>query len=104
MLIGPAAAMATTITESGSTTIAPLAAKLARKYHRLHSTVSFSISQGGSDVGVDDVAHSRVDIGNSSRDPKPTDPGGLTWYKIARASGTQDAFQKLFMNPYTVWS
>ena len=93
-------------------------------------------------------------IGNSSRDPKPTDPGGLVFHKIARdaicvvtntanplpnlsqsgvqaifhgsvrhwnevpgagrgsntidlyvrtaASGTQDAFQKLFMDPVSV--
>jgi phosphate transport system substrate-binding protein len=94
-----------------------------------------------------------VTIGNSSRDPKPGDPGGLVFNKIARdgiclitnkantvgnldqaqvqaifsgrqtnwsgvpgasvpgtidltvrtaASGTQDAFQKIFMNPFQV--
>jgi phosphate transport system substrate-binding protein len=46
--------------------------------------VSFKLAQGGSDVGVDDVAHGRVSIGNSSRDPLPSDPHGLTWNKIAR--------------------
>ena len=96
--------------------------------------------------------HGRVTIGNSSRDPKPTDPGGLVFNKIAHdaiciitnnanplpnldqagvqaifggsvrswsqvpgatadtarstcssappASGTQDAFQKIFMGPH----
>jgi len=141
------------ITMSGSTSVAPLAAKLAQKYVQSHN-VQFRLSQGGSDVGISDVAHGRVSIGNSSRDPKPTDPGGLVFHKIARdaicvvtntanglpnlsqngvqaifhgsvrhwnqvpgagrgsntidlfvrtaASGTQDAFQKLFMDPVSV--
>src|SRR6476619_4019402 len=74
---------ATTITMSGSTSVAPLAAKLAQKYVQSHN-VSFRLSQGGSDVGISDVAHGRVDIGNSSRDPKPTDPLGITFHKIAK--------------------
>ncbi len=48
-------------------------------------TASASSSlQGGSDVGIADVAAGRVTIGNSSRDPKPSDPGGLVFNKIAR--------------------
>jgi phosphate transport system substrate-binding protein len=140
---------ATVITMSGSTSVAPLAAKLAKRYlKQFPGTVKFKLAQGGSDVGVADVAKGRVTIGNSSRDPKPSDPAGLNFNKIARdaicvvtnpgntvgdlsqstvqdifsgkvrdwsdvpgasasgpinlvvrtaASGTQDAFQKLFM-------
>lgn len=143
-----------TITMSGSTSVAPLAAKLARAYiGTCHHCVQFKLLQGGSDVGVSDVARGRVTIGNSSRDPKPSDPGGLVFNKIAQdgiclvtnkantvsdlsqeqvqsifsgrtrdwgavpgstigggidlfvrtaASGTQDAFQKIFMNPFKV--
>ena len=147
----PAETQATpTITMSGSTSVAPLATRLAQKYVQNHN-VQFRISQGGSDVGISDVAHGRVSIGNSSRDPKASDPGGLTFRKIAKdalcvitnnanglpnlsqagvqaifsgdvrhwndvpgagrgsntidlfvrtaASGTQDAFQKIFMDP-----
>jgi phosphate transport system substrate-binding protein len=142
-----------TITMSGSTSVAPLAAKLAQKYVQNHN-VQFRLSQGGSDIGISDVAHARVDIGNSSRDPKPSDPGGLVFRKIAKdalcvvtnssnhlpnlsqngvqaifagevrrwnqvpgatrgnnvidlftrnvASGTQDAFEKIFMDPKDV--
>ncbi|HEX8853977.1 MAG TPA: phosphate ABC transporter substrate-binding protein [Thermoleophilaceae bacterium] len=82
----PAAAAAKpTVTMSGSTSVAPLAAKLASAYNKQfhHSTV-FKLAQGGSDIGVADVAAGRVTIGNSSRDPKPTDPGGLVFNKIAR--------------------
>ena len=153
--VAPAAAK-TTITMSGSTSVAPLAAKLARRYVKeTHGKVSFRLLQGGSDVGVADVARGRVSIGNSSRDPKPSDPGGLVFSRIARdaicivtnkqnrladisqaqvqqifgggvrdwgqvsgasvggsinvfvrtaASGTQDAFQKIFMGTTKVTS
>jgi phosphate transport system substrate-binding protein len=153
----PAAAAAKpTITMSGSTSVAPLATLLAKKYIKVCGhCVNFKILQGGSDVGVADVAAGRVSIGNSSRDPKPSDPGGLVFNKIAgdaiclitnpsnhlanldqngvqaifggsvrnwggvpgatvnstidvtvrtAASGTQDAFQKIFMGSTKVFS
>ena len=85
LLAVPAAALAkTVITMSGSTSVAPLAAKLAKAYAKSHRGTQFKLAQGGSDIGVSDVAHGRVTIGNSSRDPKPTDPGGLVFNKIAR--------------------
>jgi len=151
-----AAASKPTITASGSTSVAPLAFQLARGYLRQHpGRVKFKIAQGGSDVGVADVGAGRVSIGMSSRDPKPSDPSGLVFNKIARdavcvitnpanpianlstaqiqaifsgsvrdwsqvpgagvagtiniitrtpASGTQDAFQKIFMGTKTVGS
>jgi phosphate transport system substrate-binding protein len=144
------------ITMSGSTSVAPLASKLIKAYLKKYPRrASFTLAQGGSDVGVADVGAGRVSIGNSSRDAKPSDPGGLHWYKIARdaiclathkdntlsnlsqsqvqdifsgkirswsdvpgatasgpidlivrtpASGTQDAFQKLFMGSVKVSS
>jgi phosphate transport system substrate-binding protein len=144
---------APTITISGSTSVAPLTSLLAQKYVQNHN-VQFRLSQGGSDVGISDVAHGRVSIGTSSRDPKPGDPGGITFRRIAKdaiclitnnannlgnlsrngvqavfsgdvrhwndvpgagrgnntidlfvrtaASGTQDAFQKIFMDPERV--
>jgi phosphate transport system substrate-binding protein len=154
--LAPATAAAKpTITISGSTSVAPLAALLIKKYLKVcDHCANFRLLQGGSDVGVSDVAHGRVDIGNSSRDPKPTDPGGIVFRKIAKdaicvitnnantlpnlsqngvqavfsgqvrhwnqvpgatrgsnvidlfvrnvASGTQDAFEKLFMDPKDV--
>jgi phosphate transport system substrate-binding protein len=142
------------ITMSGSTSVAPLASLLAREYLKLYpNRVKFRLAQGGSDVGVADVAAGRVSIGNSSRDVKPSDPGGIFFNKIAKdaicvvtnpanpianlsqaqiqgifsgdvrnwedipgsgttgsidlvvrtaASGTQDAFQKIFMGSKTV--
>lgn len=74
-----------TITMSGSTSVAPLASLLAKKYLSVCGhCVNFKLLQGGSDIGVADAAAGRVTIGNSSRDPKPSDPGGLVFTKIAR--------------------
>jgi phosphate transport system substrate-binding protein len=83
--LGAAAASAKTIiTMSGSTSVAPLAIQLATKYAGLHrGKVGFKIQQGGSDIGINDVAHGRVTIGNASRARQPSDPGGLVFNKIA---------------------
>jgi phosphate transport system substrate-binding protein len=150
----PASALAVpVITMSGSTSVAPLAALLARAYNKQYpSRAKFRLAQGGSDVGIGDVSAGRVSIGNSSRDPKPSDQG-VFFNKIARdaicvvtnpgnpisnlsqaqiqgifsgdvrnwqdipgsgttgsidivtrtaASGTQDAFQKIFMGSKTI--
>ena len=75
-----------TITISGSTSVFPLETKLARAYVKTKAgkKVAFKISQGGSNVGVSDVAKGRVSIGGSSRDPAASDPGGLVFNRIAR--------------------
>ncbi|MEH3053685.1 MAG: phosphate ABC transporter substrate-binding protein [Patulibacter minatonensis] len=80
------AAKKTTITLSGSTSVAPLATLLIKSYLKGpgKNKVTFRLAQGGSDVGVGDVARGRVTIGNSSRDPKSSDPGGLVFNKIAK--------------------
>jgi phosphate transport system substrate-binding protein len=85
LLATPVAAQAkTTISMSGSTSVAPLARALAKKYVSVDRSVSFRLLQGGSDVGINDVARGRVSIGNASRDPQAGDPSGLTFNKIAR--------------------
>lgn len=146
---GTASAATPVITMSGSTSVAPLAGMLAKAYVKAKpGKVKFKLAQGGSDVGVSDVAAGRVTIGMSSRDPKSSDPGGIFFNKVAKdaiclvtnpdnklpnlsqqtieaifagkvrdwgqvpgatatgtidlvgrtaASGTQDAFQKIFM-------
>ena len=150
------AAKKPTITISGSTTVAPLATMLAKGYVKsCKNCVKFKILQGGSDIGVADVARGRVSVGMSSRIPKPSDPGGIVFNQIAKdalciathksnrirnltqeqvqsifsgevrnwnlvqgakksgtinvvirtqASGTQDAFDKIFMTPKKTFS
>jgi len=81
----PASAFAApVITMSGSTSVAPLAALLAKGYIKQYpGRVKFKLAQGGSDVGVADVSAGRVSIGNSSRDPKTSDQG-VFFNKIAK--------------------
>lgn len=84
LLAVPAAQAKTTITMSGSTSVAPLVRALATKYVKLNpGKVTFKLQQGGSDIGINDVAHGRVTIGNASRKPQPSDPGGLVFNRIA---------------------
>jgi phosphate transport system substrate-binding protein len=82
----PAIASATSvITISGATASFPLVQSLAHKYSKLlHNKVGFRISQGGAQVGVNDVAAGRVTIGDVSRDPLPADPAGLVFYPVAK--------------------
>jgi phosphate transport system substrate-binding protein len=115
----PSMASATpVITMSGSTSVAPLATLLAKAYVKKHpGKVKFKLAQGGSDVGVADVAAGRVTIGNSSRDPKPSDAGGIFFNKIARdaiclitnkanpvANLSQDTIQAIFSGDIRDWS
>jgi phosphate transport system substrate-binding protein len=82
----PAAASAlTTITISGATASYPLVTLLAAKYNKVHPhKVKFKITQGGAQIGINDVAAGRVSIGDVSRDPVSSDPAGLVFYPVAR--------------------
>ncbi|MFY9263880.1 MAG: phosphate ABC transporter substrate-binding protein [Solirubrobacterales bacterium] len=81
----PVAASAKTITMSGSTSVYPLAVKLAKAYNKkTKGKTKFKIAQGGSDIGIEDSARGRVVLGNASRDPQAGDPGGIVFNKIAR--------------------
>jgi phosphate transport system substrate-binding protein len=79
-----AASAAANITISGATASYPLVSLLAQKYVRLTRGAKFRITQGGAQVGINDVAAGRVSIGDVSRDPLPSDPAGLVFYPIAK--------------------
>ena len=75
----------TKITISGSTSVYPLTVSIAQAFVKKYPGVAkFTVLQGGSDTGIQDVAHKRVVIGASSRDLQQGDPGGLIGNKIAR--------------------
>jgi phosphate transport system substrate-binding protein len=81
----PASASAGTLTMSGSTSVYPLASSLSKAYtKKTHGKVKFKITQGGTDVGINDAARGNVSIGMASRDPLKGDPKGLAFSKIAR--------------------
>ncbi len=69
----------------GSTSVLPLAQKLASAYHKAYPSIPAPLVKGGqSDIGIAEAKKGRFDIGDSSRDPLPTDPKGLVFTKIAR--------------------
>ncbi|MBU2700966.1 phosphate transport system substrate-binding protein [Sporomusaceae bacterium BoRhaA] len=88
MLLGTTAMAGNTdrLTMSGSTSVYPLAQDLAQAYNAQHTDkTSFRIGQGGSDVGIQDAATGIVDIGNASRNLKPSEVAyGLVATPIAR--------------------
>lgn len=115
--VAAAPAQAGTITMSGSTSVAPLASKLAKAFVAAKKGTKFAILQGGSDVGINDVARGRVTLGMSSRDPKSADPGGIVFNKVARdaicvvtnpknplPSLSQDTIQNIFSGRILNWS
>lgn len=81
----PAAAVASRLIVGGSTSVLPLAQKLATAYHKAFPKLPTPQVEGGqSDIGISGAASGRFNIGDSSRDPLPTDPAGLVFTKIAR--------------------
>ena len=82
----PAVAAARRLIIGGSTSVLPLAQKLASAYHKEFPKIPTpSVSGGQSDIGISGAAEGRFDIGDASRDPiKGVDPPGLVFTKIAR--------------------
>jgi phosphate transport system substrate-binding protein len=78
--------MARRLLIGGSTSVLPLAQKLATAYHQAFPRIPAPSVRGGqSDIGISGAASGQFDIGDSSRDPiKGVDPHGLVFTKIAR--------------------
>ena len=88
MAVPALAGAARLVTVSGATASYPLVTLLAQKYVKTHKhshKIRFKITQGGAQVGINDVAAGRVTIGDVSRDPIASDQGkNLFFYPIAR--------------------
>jgi phosphate transport system substrate-binding protein len=82
----PATALAKQLILGGSTSVLPLAQKLATAYHKAFPKIPTpKVGGGQSDIGISGAATGRFDIGDSSRDPIPgVDPHGLVFTKIAQ--------------------
>ena len=84
-LLVPASALARPLIIGGSTSVLPLAQKLASAYHKATHQAQPKVTGGQSDIGISGAHEGRFDIGDSSRDPiKGVDPTGLIFTKIAR--------------------
>lgn len=73
VLVGTAAAQADDerLTLTGSSTVAPLALEIARRYESLHPGVRIDVQMGGSSRGISDARTGLADIGMVSRALKP---------------------------------
>jgi phosphate transport system substrate-binding protein len=83
----PAQAMALSgsLKLSGSTTVQPVATRLASAFHSKNPSVKIAVAGGGSGVGIKDVLAGRVNIGMSSRDLTAAEKSkGARGYSIAR--------------------
>lgn len=63
----PAAAADSKITITGSSTIAPLAAEIAKRFEEKHPGVRIDVQSGGSSRGITDARSGLADIGMASR-------------------------------------
>lgn len=77
----------TSITIAGSTTVQPLAEKLAEGYMGQHANTQIDVQGGGSSVGVKAAGQKTADIGMASREVKDTELTefpGINVFAIAR--------------------
>jgi phosphate transport system substrate-binding protein len=69
---------------AGSTTVQPLAERLAEAYQERHPNVILDIAAGGSLVGIQGVQNGDIDIGMASRELKPEEvTEGMEAHRIA---------------------
>ena len=67
---------------AGSTSVQPVAEKLAAKYMEEHPNVRIDVMGGGSGLGIRSVSQGIIDIGTSSKALKSTEKQGLNEYPI----------------------
>ncbi len=70
------------LTLTGSSTVAPLATEIAKRFEQQHPSVRIDVQTGGSGKGITDVRLGVADIGMASR-PLASDEADLTAHQIA---------------------
>lgn len=70
------------LTLTGSSTVAPLATEIGKRFEKLHPGVRIDVQTGGSGKGIADARMGAADIGMASRALKP-DEGDLVSHQIA---------------------
>jgi phosphate transport system substrate-binding protein len=106
-----------TITEAGSTTVQPVAEKLANAFMEKYPDITVVIQGGGSSTGVKAAAEGTVDIGAASRDLKENEIGTVVERLLARdgiaivvhpsrtvSNLTTGQIRQIFSGEITKWS
>lgn len=114
---GDSTAKSDRLTLTGSSTVAPLMAEIARRYEAQHPEVRIDVQTGGSTRGVTDAREGRVPIGMASRGLKPEEAADLRAITIARdgiacivhadnplTSLTHDQVVRVFRGELNDWS
>jgi len=109
-------ALTGTITESGSTSVQPLAELLAKAFKAQHSQVNVIIQGGGSSVGTKAATDGTVNIGASSRELTAEEAAKLKEFVLCKdgiaiivnpANGvadlTKDQVKSIFFGSITNW-
>ena len=109
-------ALTGTITESGSTSVQPLAELLANAFKAKHSQVVVTIQGGGSSVGIKAATEGTVNIGASSRELTAEEAAKLKEFVLCKdgiaiivnpANGvadlTKDQVKSIFFGTITNW-
>lgn len=105
------------ITIAGSTSVQPVAEKLAAAYMKEHPNVKINVQGGGSGVGIKNAAQGVVNIGTSSKELSFNESAGLKQYTIGKdgivvavntensVSGlTKDELKSIFSGNTTNWN
>jgi phosphate transport system substrate-binding protein len=82
VLAGSGGGQEETITIVGSTSVQPVAEKLATEYMKKNSSVKITVQGGGSSVGIKTVLDGTADIGTSSKSLDADESTGLTQDEI----------------------
>ncbi|NYB53124.1 MAG: phosphate ABC transporter substrate-binding protein [Methanobacteriaceae archaeon] len=72
------------ITIVGSTSVQPVAEKLATEYMKKNPNVKITVQGGGSSVGIKSVEDGTASIGTSSKSLKANESQGLTQWEIGK--------------------
>lgn len=72
------------LTMTGSSTIAPLAGEIAKRFEVLHPEVRIDVQTGGSSRGIADARSGLADIGMSSRGLKDGEKAGAATHILAQ--------------------
>lgn len=105
-----------TIQVAGSTSVQPVAEKLAQAYMDKHTNVKINVQGGGSSVGITSAQQGQADIGTSSKELKDDEKADLKEYLIGNdgiviavntensvSDLTKDQVKDIFSGKITNW-
>lgn len=100
----------------GSTSVQPVAEKLAEEYNNQNPDVKINVQGGGSSVGIKSTQDGTADIGTSSKSLKNDEKQGLTEYELGKdgiviavnnkntvSDLTQEQLKDIFSGKITNW-